>query len=113
MNIVKIKYYQTVTGRSPIEEFLSPLSTGVKEDYFDAEDRLAHGENLTIPLSKPLPNIHKNLHELRFKDTAGIYRFFYFIKKKDAIYFLHAVKKKTQKITAKEKKIILKRIKEI
>lgn len=110
---MKIKYYQTVTGRSPIEEFLSALSIEVKEDYFDAEDRLAQGENLMMPLSKPLYNIHKNLYELRFKDTAGIYRFFYFIKKKDAIYILHAAKKKTQNIPIKEKKIILKRIKEI
>lgn len=110
---MKIRYYQTATGHSPIEDFLSTLSIEVKEDYFDAEDRLAQGENLTMPLSKPLSNIHKNLHELRFKDAAGIYRFFYFLRKKDAIYILHAVKKKTQKIATKEKKIILKRIKEI
>lgn len=89
------------------------LSTEIKEDYFDAEDRLAQGERLTMPLSKSLHSIHNNLHELRFKDAGGIYRFFYFIKKKDAIYILHAMKKKTQKIATKEKKIILKRIKEI
>ncbi|MBN21738.1 MAG: hypothetical protein CL678_10670 [Bdellovibrionaceae bacterium] len=53
------------------------------------------------------------MHELRLKDRSGQIRVFYFIKKQDAIYMLHAFKKKTQELPKKEIDIALKRIKEI
>lgn len=70
-------------------------------------------EIFQTPLSKNLSSIHKGLHELRLKDSAGIYRFFYFIKKADGIYFIHAFKKKTQQLSKKEIDLVLKRIKEV
>lgn len=66
-----------------------------------------------MPLSRNLSLIHKGLHELRLKDHTGIYRFFYYIKVEEAIYFVHAFKKKTQGLPSKEIATILKRIKEI
>ena len=66
-----------------------------------------------MPLSRNLSSVHRGLHELRLKDRNGIYRFFYFIKKADAIYFIHAFKKKTQELPQKEIDVVLKRIKEV
>lgn len=110
---MKIKYYLTSSGRSPIEDFLQEQSFKVKSDFTDAIVLLESGETLRMPLSKNLSSIHKGLHELRLKDSFGIYRFFYFIKKADGIYFLHAFKKKTQQLPIKEVALVLKRIREI
>lgn len=66
-----------------------------------------------MPLSRNLSGIHLGLHELRLKDRAGQVRIFYFIKRGDAIYLLHAFNKKTQELPRKEIDLVLKRIKEI
>lgn len=68
---------------------------------------------LTMPLSRNLSSIHPGLHELRLKDRTGQIRIFYFVKRGDAIYILHAIKKKTQELPKKEIDLILKRLKEV
>lgn len=110
---MKVKFYLTASGRSPVEEFLHGLSQSIRTDYFDAVTLLSKGERLTMPLSRNLSDIYRGLHELRFKDRGGQVRFFYYIKKGDAIYMVHAFQKKTQTIPKKEKKIILKRLRRI
>lgn len=60
-----------------------------------------------------MSSIYKGLYELRLKDASGQYRFFYFIKRGEAIYMLHAIKKKTQELPKREVEIVLKRIKEV
>ena len=110
---MKIKFYLTNSGRSPVEEFLAGVSQELRQDFFDAVKLLAQGKNLTLPLSRNLPSIHSGLHELRLKDKFGQVRIFYFIKRQDGIYMLHAFKKKTQELPQKEIALILKRIREI
>lgn len=109
----RVKFYIKSSGRSPIEEFLQETSDGLRANFFDALVCLEQGQKLSLPLSRNLASIHMGLHELRLKDRMGIYRFFYFIKKPNGIYFLHAFKKKTQTLPQKEIEIILKRIKEV
>ena len=53
------------------------------------------------------------LRELRFRDRAGQVRVIYYLKKGDAIYLVHAFRKKTQTIPRRELDIIHKRLKEI
>ncbi len=110
---MKVKYFLTSSGRSPIEEFIRSQSEELKKDYFDAISLLAAGKVVAMPLSRNLSGIFKGLHELRLKDSAGQVRIFYFIKLGDVIYLVHAIKKKTQGIPKKEIEIILKRIKEV
>lgn len=110
---MKIKFYLTLSGRSPIKEFLNGQSQKIKSEFLDAVSLLASGQVLTMPLSRNLANIYKGLHELRFKDNTGQTRFFYYIKKGDAIYMLHALRKKTQVLPKKEINLILKRVKEV
>ena len=69
---------------------------GVREDLADALARLDEGQNLSMPLSRPMPSIGSGVHELRFRDRQGIYRVIYFIKRSREIWLLHAFKKKTQ-----------------
>lgn len=108
-----IKFYITASGRSPVEEFIEGQSKEVGEDFLAAKTRLANGENLEMPRSKNLSSIFKGLHELRIKDAAGQYRIFYYVKRGDAIYMLHAFKKKTRDLPQREIETAIKRIKEI
>jgi phage-related protein len=110
---MKVRYFLTSSGRSPIEDFINEQSEGLRKDYFDALNKLSAGKVLTMPLSRNLSSIHPGLHELRLKDSAGQVRVFYFVKRGDAIYMVHTIKKKTQGIPKKEIDIILKRIKGI
>jgi phage-related protein len=110
---MKVKFYLKGSGRSPVEEFVQELSAELQGEFFDAISLLASGEVLTMPLSRNLSSIHAGLHELRLKDRAGQVRVFYFVKRGDAIYLLHAFRKKTQELPKKETDLILKRIKEI
>jgi len=93
---MKILYYSTALGNSPVKKFVEGLSQSLQEDFFLALDRLGQGERLGMPLSKPLFNIALGLHELRFKERRSIYRVFYFIKRGDAIYLVHALQKRPQ-----------------
>ena len=88
------------------------LSLYIQKQFLNALTRLSEGESLEMPLSRNLSSICKGLHELRLKDTSGIYRVFYYIKVKDAIYLIHAFKKKSRVIPQMELDLVLKRIKE-
>lgn len=110
---MKIKHYMTTSGRVPVLDFVLGLSEHMQGKFQDLIVKLEEGEILTLPDSRPLKNVHSHLHELRIKDDSGVYRIFYYIKVRDAIYMLHAFKKKTQKTPMKELKIAINRIKEI
>lgn len=69
---MRIKFYLTSSGRSPIEEFLSEQSFDLKSNLTDAVILLESREILQTPLSKNLSSIHKGLHELRLKDSAEV-----------------------------------------
>ena len=110
---MKIKFYLSGSGRSPVEEFLKEQSTDIRSDFVDAIHFLAEGKTLSMPLSRHLFSIHQGLHELRLKDRSGQIRVFYFTKKSDGIYILHAFRKKTQELPRREIEVILKRIREV
>lgn len=108
-----VQFYKTQFGNSPIEKFIVSMPSEVQEDLVFVLDRLVRGENLSMPLSRPLFDIALGLHELRFRSSPSIYRVFYFIKRGDAIYIVHAIQKKTQQIPSKDRRLILRRLKEI
>lgn len=95
---------------SQCEKELKDLPKEVIEDFLDVVAKLQNGIKLTMPLSKSLSNIHGSLHELRLKDRSGIYRVFYYLKKDEAIYIIHAFKKKTQKTPFRTIEVIKKRL---
>ena len=92
------------------ERELAHFPEEILGDFIDAVSRLREGLILSMPLSRFMPSIGRNIHELRFKDKNGVYRIFYLIKKKDAIYVVHALQKKTQKIPKKNIELVKKRI---
>lgn len=88
-------------------------SIEIRTAFVEAVNLLTLGRMLSMPISRNLSNICGGLHELRLKDRSGQIRVFYFIKKGDAIYMLHAFRKKTQEIPKKEIETVLKRLKEV
>lgn len=110
---MKIKYWETFSGRNPVLEFVQDCSEEIQSDFLDAIAWLAAGQALSMPLSRNLSSIQAGLHELRLKDRSGQYRFFYFVKNQEGIFVLHAFKKKDQELPKKEKDLILKRLKEV
>lgn len=83
------------------------------EDVFALFEDLMAGKSLSMPISRPLPAIAKNLHELRFSGRAGEYRVFYVIKAGDSVYVLHATDKKSQKIDKRTIDLVKARIRSL
>ena len=110
---MKIRFYQTSGGRSPVEDFLFGLPEATRLEIADALILLESGQSLELPLSRNLAGIRPGLHELRFRDKAGQVRVIYYIRKGDALYLVHAFRKKTRTITRRDLDIIQKRLKEI
>jgi phage-related protein len=107
------KFYLKSSGSSPVEKFIGECSAELRQDFVAAVNLLSEGARLSMPVSRNLASIHSGLHELRLKDRNGQIRVFYYVKKGDAIYMLHAFKKKTQELPKSEIAIVLKRIKEV
>ena len=110
---MKIRYYLSSAGRSPVEDFILSLPEATRLEVFDAISLVDSGKVLEMPLSRNLSNIRSGLYELRFRDKAGQVRVIYFIKKQVAIYLIHGFRKKTQEISRKDLDLIIKRLKEI
>ena len=110
---MKVRFYKKRSGRDPVKEFLDECSNQVRDEFLDAKLKLENGVVLGMPLSRSLAGIFHGLHELRMRDGSGQFRFFYYVKKGDAIYFVHAFQKKTQELPKHEIEVILKRVKEI
>jgi phage-related protein len=92
---------------------IDSLPIEIREDLADAVTRLELGLSLSMPLSRPMPDIGKGVHELRLRDRSGNYRVFYFVKTKATVYLLHAMKKKTQTTPVQTISVVRNRLKEI
>jgi phage-related protein len=110
---MKVKFYITASGRSPVAEFIKELSSDTQLELVDIIAQLEAGKTLSMPLCRNLSSICRGLYELRLQDKGVQIRIIYYLKKLNAIYFIHGFRKKTQAIARKEVYMILKRIQEI
>ena len=74
---------------------------------------LQKGENLSMPLSRPMASVAAGVEELRVRGRTGAYRVFYYTKLADSILIFHAFAKKTQKTPPHEITLAQKRLKEM
>jgi phage-related protein len=111
--IEKIGYHMEVRVFAQVEKVLRNESRHIKQDLQDILEKLEIGLNLGMPHVKSLSSISPGLYEIRIKDRSGQFRVIYFIRKEEAIYLVHAFRKKTQKLPTKEIQTILKRLEEI
>lgn len=110
---MKVRFYLTAGGRSPVEEFIAAQPESIRLELLDAISLLSEGRVLGMPLGRNLSGRIPGLHELRLRDRGGQVRVFYFVNKQDAIYLIHAFRKKTQDIPRHEIDVVKKRLKEI
>ena len=73
--------------------------------------KLQGGETLSMPMSRPMPIIGSNCHELRINDEDKTWRIVYFIDE-EAIVILDVFNKKTNKTPKKVIEICQKRLKQ-
>jgi phage-related protein len=81
---------------------LDDLDLGLRAHLAELLAMLSEGQNLGMPVSRPMPIVEHGAHELRIKDRTGAYRVFYFTKQAGAILVFHLFKKKTQESPQKE-----------
>jgi phage-related protein len=110
---MKVHFYTTAHERSPVEDFIEDLPEGAQKEIIEALNLLAIGASLAMPLSRNLSSVWPGLHELRFRGRAGQVRLFYYVRTGDAVYILHAIRKKTQELPRRDIALIIRRMKEI
>lgn len=86
----------------------------------DVRDRLGRalfllqmGEQLGLPLARPMPTVAPGVAELRLHGSDGHYRVFYFTAIKSGIMVLHAFEKKTRRTPLSEMQLARKHLKEM
>ena len=94
-------------------EDIRSFPKAVKKDIGELLFKLQFGVLLGMPESRPMPSLHPGARELRIKDSAGIYRLFYYLKSEAGILVFHAFSKKTQKTPLNEIALGRKRLKEM
>lgn len=85
-------------AKQEIKTFPEPVRKEMGGLLFD----LQKGKMLVMPHSKPMPSIAVGAHELRVRDSDGIYRAFYYLKHKAGIIVFHCFQKKSQKTPLRE-----------
>ena len=108
---MKVNFYQTSSGRKPVEEFVSGLSKA-DQVLFDTIRKGIEQDGLKFPyvIFKP---IEGKLWEIKFKGLDGSYRIAYVLVSGPQMIWLHAFKKKTQKISRLDLELAWKRMKEV
>lgn len=92
---------------------IQSLPEEVRADLADALARLDAGLVLSMPLSRPMPNIGRGVHELRLADRSGTCRIVYALIVRGVIHVLHAFKKTTATTPTKNLNLAAKRLKEV
>jgi phage-related protein len=71
------------------------------------------GHELSMPLSRPMPDLGHGAAELRIRDRRGAYRAFYVARVADAILVFHAFVKKAARTPRRELSLGKKRLEEV
>jgi phage-related protein len=108
---MKVDFYKTASGRSPLEDFIQGLSTDDQARFADVYDGIkSHGLECPRVIFKPLSG---KLWEIKFTSKGGKYRIAYVVVVGDRMVWLHAFKKKTQKTPKNDLEIAEKRMMEV
>lgn len=94
-------------------EIIKNLSDEARKELGIHLFHLQLGLKVGMPFSRPMPILGSGCHEMRFKDSYGIYRAFYYLKLEEKILVFHVFGKKTQKTPDHEIEIGKKKLKEM
>lgn len=96
-------------ARAAIRLFPEEVRRELGKAIFD----LQKGEELAMPVSRPMPSVYTGVSELRIRDRSGIYRVFYYRQSSRGILVFHGFVKKTQRTPKRELEVARTRLKEL
>lgn len=106
----EIEYYKTISGKSPVKEFIDELNVKAQTKIFDTFNLAKEfGVNLSFPHTKKVAST--SLWELRIVGQDSI-RIFYVTQSGKVFLLLHGFQKKKQKTDKKEIRVALERLAE-
>lgn len=108
---LKVEFYITTSGRSPVEDFIKGLPFGDKERFRAVLEGIEKdGLNFSRARFKPLRG---KLWEVKFSAPGGGFRIAYFIQKERTMMILHAFRKTSQKTSLLDLNLATQRMKEL
>jgi phage-related protein len=108
---IKIYFFETQTGKSPIKKFIDGLPRAEQARFLEVMAEIeAHGLKAIRVIFKPLEG---KLWEIKFNSPSSGYRVLYVLMEKDMMIWLHVFSKKTQKTPIRELDLARKRLKEV
>lgn len=108
---MKVAFYETVSGRNPIESFILALPKPEQARFAEVFDGIEK-YGLGCPRVQ-FRQLRGKLWEIKFNALSGGYRVAYVVVESDTMVWLHAFKKKTQKTSTSDLEIGEKRMKEV
>lgn len=109
----KSETFKAAKFHPAIKPVLRDFPEDIRREIGKAIFGLQKGEKLTMPLSRPMPDVGSNVHEIRVKDRSGAYRVFYLTVAEDGVYIFQAFKKTTRATPKREIELGKKRLREI
>jgi len=100
----EIHFYRSVSGSSPIEEFIDSLSGKEAQKVAWVLQLIEELDNIPIQYFKKLVNTD-DIWEVRIQSGSNIFRLLGFLDNKHLVVLNHGFQKKTQKTPRKEIKI--------
>ena len=108
---MKVFFFETPAGNSPIKKFIDDLSSFDQARFFEVIDEIErHGLSASRLIFKPLEG---KLWEIKFNTSSAGYRVLYVMVEKDLMIWLHSFVKKTQKTPKQDLDLARKRLKEV
>ena len=108
---MKIEFYQSARGTSPIEDFILDLPKSDQARFADVFDGIEKF-GLDCPRVKFKP-LRGKLWEIKFNAPSGGYRVAYVVVEARSMIWLHVFKKTTQKTPLNDLDLAEKRMKEV
>ena len=90
---------------------LRDFPKGVRHDAGYQLDKVQRGDQPDD--FKPMPAIGKGVEEIRLLDSTGAYRVMYVARRAEAVYVLHAFRKKTQATPKNDLQIAKRRFRQL
>ena len=108
---MRVAFYTSQSGRSPVEDFIDSLSKSDQARFRDVFDGI-QSSGLDCPRVQ-FRQLRGKLWEIKFTSPSGGYRIAYVVVLKDVMVWLHVFKKTTQKTPLRDLDIAEKRMQEI
>lgn len=104
---MKVTFYTTVSGRSPVLDYIQDLPKPERARLLEALDQIERYGFDAVKVQ--FRQIEGKLWEIK----AAAHRVFYVLIDREAMILLHAYRKQGQKLPLREREVAMKRMKEV